>query len=255
MMKIRTQLAAQRYAALAMAGALALGIPRTGRAGQLTVIENTPNSYTNSYTLGAGVNAALAAGQSYNYMNQITTPDGQFKLSFDSITASNPMGVPNIGASMTITDELGGAGSVYVQITQSYTPSSIFAAGCYDGEFLGGSFAESASHGDSVVGTAIVGGRGMPNLVASDLNGPTFGLTTGYLPYLFPSPTSFEVQLTFNFAAGSQVGDAISIPFTILSPSLSSVPEPASWVMAVTAGLAGLGCWSYRRRYAPTCPR
>jgi hypothetical protein len=252
MMRFRKQLAAGRYPALALAAAIALGSARTGRAGQLTVIENTPDHYTNSYTLGAGVNVALAAGQSYNYTNQITTPDNQFKLSFDSISASNPMGVPDIGATMTVTDTLGGAGSVYVQITQSYIPSPIFAAGCLDGEFLGGSFTESAPHGDDVVGTALVGGRGMPNLIANDVNGPTFALTTGYLPYVFPSPTSYEVQLTFNFAAGSQAGDAISLPFTIFSPAPASVPEPASWVMAVSAAFFGLGCWLYRHRRVPT---
>ena len=61
-------------------------------------------------------------------------------------------------------------------------------------------------------------------------------------PYFFlPPPTEYEGLVTFNFAAGSQAGDEITLPFTFTSPSLTAVPEPASWVMAITAVVSGLG--------------
>jgi hypothetical protein len=126
-------------------------------------------------------------------------------------------------------------------------PNAIFARGCFDGAALVGSFTEGAPHGDNVVGTLLVGNRYLTTLSATDTNGLMFNENTGYLPFLLPPPSKYEVQLTLNFAANSPVDSAISLPFTIL-PASSSVPEPGSWVMISTAALAGLGCCAYRRR-------
>ncbi len=105
-----------------------------------------------------------------------------------------------------------------------------------------------APHGNNVVGVGIIGGQALPPISASDFQRGAFNVNTGY--FFLPSPREYEGQVTLNFAAGAQAGDAITLPFTILTPSLSSVPEPASWVMISTAALAGLGFWSYRRRRA-----
>ena len=248
LMRFRRLLVRKWYVALAVVAATELGSPNLSRAGQITVTENLPRSgFTTSFTLGAGVTSPLSPGQSYSVgFAPFKTPDGQFEVFINNISATDPNGFPSITGSLTIDNLKGGEGSLFVDIKQAYVPNAIFNTFCYDGAALVGSFTESAPHGNNVVGVGIVGGGAFPPVSATDFAGAQFNPSTGY--FLLPSPKSFEAQVTFNFAQGSQAGDLISIPFTIMKPSLTSVPEPASWVMASTAALGGMGFWSNRRR-------
>ncbi len=247
-MRFRRLLVGKWYVTLAVAAATELGNPNASRAGQITVTENLPNSgFTQSYMLGAGVNTPLSPGQSYSVgFAPFKTPDGQFEVFINNISASDPTGFPSITGAMTIDNVKGGEGSLFVDIKQAYVPNAIFNTFCYDGAALVGSFTESAPHGNNVVGVGIVGGGSLPPVSATDFAGEQFNAFTGY--FLLPSPKTFEAQVTFNFAQDSQAGDLISIPFTIMKPSLTSVPEPTSWVMVSTAALGGLGFWWNRRR-------
>ena len=235
---------------LVLAAALVAGAPGTGRAGQLIVTENFPNTgFTKTEILGAGANTPLSSGGSYSGpIPSIQTADGRFLFVFNSISAADPNGFPTLSGTMTLFDVNGGQGSLFLDFKQAFVPNRIFNNGCFDATALVGSFTESSAHGDNVVGVGLVGGAALPPLAASDTNGGFFNIQTPY--FFLPPPTEYEGQVAFNFAAGSRAGDAITLPFTFSSPSLSAVPEPASWIMAMTAVLGGLGRWAYRRRRA-----
>jgi hypothetical protein len=249
-MRVSSFLGGKRYAALAVAAAVGIGTPQAAPAGQLTVQENLPNTgFSRSFTLGAGVNTPLGPGQSYSVgIPAFTTPDGRFEFFINNISAANPNGFPSITGTMTVENVNGGLGSLFVDVKQFYVPNRIFNNGCFDGAALVGTFTESRSHGNNVVGVGIIGGAALPPLAVSDFNGGSFNVNTGY--FFLPRPTEFEGQVALNFAAGSQAGDAISLPFIINPPTLSPAPEPASWVMASTAALSGLGYLCVRRRRA-----
>jgi hypothetical protein len=238
--------------AVATTAALALCLPRTSRAGSLTVTENLPNSgFTKSFTLGAGANVPLSPGQSYSFSTPaFKTPDGQFEIFINNISAADPNGFPSLTGSLSVVNLAGGSGSLFMDYKQFFVPNAIFNNGCFDGAVLSGSFTESAAHGNNVVGVGIVGGQALPPISATDLSGGIFNVNTGY--YFLPSPTEFEGQVTFNFSATSAKNDAITLPFTINPPSLSSVPEPSTLVMTSTALLAGLGFSRLRRRHVET---
>ena len=87
------------------------------------------------------------------------TPDGQFEVFINNISATDPNGFPSITGSLTIDNLKGGEGSLFVDIKQAYVPNAIFNTFCYDGAALVGSFTESAPHGNNVVGVGIVGGE------------------------------------------------------------------------------------------------
>jgi hypothetical protein len=250
MMRLRRLPGGQWYAALALFAAIELANPRTGQAGLLTISENLPNTgYSQAFVLGAGANTPLSSGQSYNVsIPAFTTPDGRFEFFINSIAASDPNGFPSITGSMTVENVLGGQGSLFLDDKQFFVPNAIFNNGCFGGAALVGSFTETSPHGNNVVGVGIVAGQALPPLSASDFAGGSFNVGTGY--FFLPSPTSYEGQVTFNFTAGSQAGDAITLPFTILPPTLSpaSAPEPPSWIMGSTGALSGLGYWWNRRR-------
>jgi hypothetical protein len=139
---------------------------------------------------------------------------------------------------------------LFMDIKQNYVPNPIFNRFCYDAAGLTGTFTELAGpHGNDVFGDGFIGGAPIGlGVSASDTSGGAFNTITPY--FLLPSPTSLEAKVTFNFSAGALAGDAITIPFTILPPSLNAngVPEPSSWVLAATAAVVGLGCWMRRRR-------
>ena len=240
------------YTALALATALASGTPRTGRAGQLTVTENLPNTgFTKTEILGAGANVPLASGQSYSGpIPSIETGDGRFRFIFNDISAADPNGFPTLTGQMTLVNLVGGQGSLFLDFKQAFVPNPIFNNGCFDATALVGTFTESSVHGNNVVGVGLVGGAALPPLAASDTNGGFFNPQTPY--FFLPPPTEYEGLVTFNFAAGSQAGDMITLPFTFSSPSLTALPEPASWVMAITAVVSGLARWAIRRGRATT---
>jgi hypothetical protein len=246
-MKCRRHAAIVRYATLAMATALAMGSPRTGLAGQLTVTENLPNTgFTQTDVLGVNANYAVNASSPYSVsLPDIQTPDGHFLFIFNNITASDPNGFPSFSGSLTLVNLTGGEGILFLDFKQAFVPNPIFNAGCIDDVGLIGNFTESAPHGNGVFGVGYVGGEALQPVSASDTNGLQFKDISPFA--LLPSPTEMEGKVTFTFSQSSQAGDAITIPFTFLPPTLASVPEPASWVMAATAMLAGLGCWVRRR--------
>jgi hypothetical protein len=93
---------------------------------------------------------------------------------------------------------------------------------------------------------ALVGGLALPPLAASDTTGGSFSVSTGFVPSFVP-PAEYEGMVTLNFSAGSEAGDAITLPFTIQPPSLSAVPEPGSMVLALTSLTMGAG-YAWRRR-------
>jgi hypothetical protein len=252
MMKYRKSPAIFRCTTLAVAATLAMAIPNIGWAGQLTVTEQLPNTgFTRTDVLGSSANGALTPGSSYGGpLPTITTTDGRFEFIFSNVSAADPNGFPTLSGSMTVVDLMGGQGSLFMDFKQAYVPNPIFNNGCFDAVGLVGTFTETAVHGNNVFGVGLVGGVALPPLAASDTNGGAFNLATAY--YFLPPPTTFEGQVTFNFTASSQAGDAITIPFTFNPPTLTptSVPEPRSWVMVVTAGLAGLGGWLRRRAAA-----
>jgi hypothetical protein len=246
MMKYRRGPAIFGCTTLAMAATLAMATPNIGWAGQLTVTEQLPNTrFTQTDILGSSANGALTPGSSYSGpLPTITTTDGRFEFIFSNVSAADPNGFPTISGSMTLVNLLGGQGSLFLDFKQAFVPNPIFNFGCYDGVGLSGTFTETAVHGNNVFGVGLVGGVALPGVAASDTNGGAFNVVSAY--YFLPPPTEFEGQVTFNFTASSQAGDAITIPFTILPPSLSAtgVPEPSSWILAATAAMAGLRYWT-----------
>jgi hypothetical protein len=238
--------------AAVVTAAVTLCFPGTSHAGLLTVTENLPTSgFTQSFTLGAGANVPLSAGQSYSYSTPgFKTPDGQFEIFINNISAADPSGFPSLAGSLSVVNLAGGTASLFMDYKQFFVPNAIFNNGCFDGAALVGSFTESAMHGNNVVGVGIIGGQALPPISATDFGGAKFNVNTGF--FFLPSPTKFEGQVTFNFSATSAKNDEITLPFTILSPSLSSVPEPSTLLMASSAVLAGLSCSRFRRRHAGT---
>ncbi len=141
-----------------LAAALAAGTPRTGRAGQLTVTENLPNTgVTKTEILGAGANTPLSSGQSYSGpIPSIETADGRFRFVFNDISAADPKGFPTLTGSMTLVNLDGGQGSLFLDFKQLFVPSPIFNNGCFDTTALVGTFTESSVHGNNVVGVGLV---------------------------------------------------------------------------------------------------
>ncbi len=115
-MRFRKHLAVNWYAALAMAAGLVLVTPRTGRAGQVTVTENLPNTgFTQSFILGAGANTPLSPGQSYSVaIPAFTTPDGRFEFFINNISAADTKGFPSLTGSLSVVDVNGGQGSLFL---------------------------------------------------------------------------------------------------------------------------------------------
>jgi hypothetical protein len=252
MMKLRRHLAVGWYTALAMAAVLVLGTPRTGRAGQVTVSEILPTTgFRVAYALGPKVSSEDLPGETFDLNTTLTTPDGHFKIIINNIRASNPNGFPGLSGQIVVDNVTGGAGSIFMDVEQNYSTNVALRAGCIDGAVLTGTFTETRIEGNNVIGQGFDGGAPLPTLAAADTSptGTAFNLFTGF--FLLPDPVSWDAQVTFNFAADSQAGDLITIPYTIL-PAQAAIPEPASWVMISTAAMTGLGYWSYRRRRAAT---
>ena len=249
-MKNQRFLAGRSFVVLALAAAMNLGIPRTGRAGQVTVSEVLPTTgFRVAYALGPNVNSVDLPGETFNLNTTVTTPDGHFKIIINNIRSSDPNGFPGLSGQVIVDNVTGGAGSIFMDIAQNYSTNVALHAGCIDGAVLTGTFTETRIEGNNVIGQGFDATAPLPPLAAAD-TGPTgtaFNLFTGY--FLLPDPVSWDAQVTFNFTAASQAGDLITIPYTIL-PAQVAIPEPASWVMISTAVMTGMGCWSYRRRRA-----
>jgi hypothetical protein len=240
------------YAARALATAIVIVGLGDARAASIQVVEVSPNSQTVfNGTVGL---SSVGIGQNFgpNIM-AVTTSDGQFTIEF-AVAAANNGGVPNASAQALVIDNLGGAGSVVMSLTQDF--SGVINSTRWEAQYqLTGAFSESTfSDGNSVVASGYVAGAALPqSLSASDVTSPgTF--TVPGTPAVDPvsNPTSLGALVTFNFTGATAPGDSIDIPFTI-NPTISAIPEPSSFAMLgtlMTLSLVGHG-WN-RRRTAST---